>query len=139
MKQLKNVLRVILIILVVFLALSTTIGGIALLVGWISMPLDLLQGSIFSSYVVPSLALAFIAGGSAVFAVVLLVRKSKYDLLFAATSGIVIMFFEFVEVLVIGSPGLARTLQIIYFGLGTLITIIALGIWFIDLLNEKGN
>ncbi len=49
------------------------------------------------------------------------------------------MFFEFVEVLVIGSPaGVARTLQIIYFGLGTLITIAALGMWFIDIKKEKG-
>jgi hypothetical protein len=49
------------------------------------------------------------------------------------------MFFEFVEVLVIGSPaGVARTLQIFYFGLGTIIMVIALGAWYLMLAaNEQ--
>ena len=44
------------------------------------------------------------------------------------------MFFEFVEVMIIGSPaGIVRTLQIFYFGLGTAITIASMGTWFLDL------
>ena len=75
--------------------------------------------------------------GSALFAAILLIRKSKFALLFSTTAGIVIMFFEFVEVLVIGSPAeVARTLQILYFGVGTAIVIPALGIWFLDLLSK---
>lgn len=139
MKQFKKVIRLILIFLTGFLAVSTFLGGIALIANWIAMPVELLQGSIFSSYLVPGLALSIIAGGSAALATILLIRESKYALLFATTAGIIIMFFEFVEVLVIGSPaGVARTLQIIYFGLGTLITIAALGMWFIDIKKEKG-
>ena len=77
-------------------------------------------------------------GGSALFATILLFRKSKYANLFSATAGIIIMFFEFIEVLVIGSPaGIARTLQIFYFGLGTVIAVIAIGLWFFDI--QKGN
>ena len=68
----------------------------------------------------------------------LLIRKNKFALLFTTVSAIIIMFFEFVEVLVIGSPaGVARTLQIFYYGLGMLIVITALGAWFIDLLTGK--
>jgi hypothetical protein len=44
------------------------------------------------------------------------------------------MFFEFVEVLVIGSPaGMARTLQILYFGTGTAIIVASMGVWFLDI------
>jgi len=49
----------------------------------------------------------------------------------------VIMFFEFVEVMIIGSPaGPARFMQIFYFGLGTAIEIAALGTWFLGLRME---
>ena len=41
-----------------------------------------------------------------------------------------IIFFEIVEVLVIGSdPGVARSLQIFYFGLGLLIALLSAGHW----------
>jgi hypothetical protein len=140
MEQIKKISRIILIVLTAFLALTTFLGGIGLITNWIAMSVELLHGSPFSSYLIPGLALSIIVGGSALLATILLIRKSKFGLLFATTAGIVIMFFEFVEVLVIGSPlGIALTLQIFYFGLGTLITIAALGTWFIELLNENGR
>jgi hypothetical protein len=140
MEIIKRVTRIILISLTGFLALTTFLGGIALIANWIAMPVEMLQGSPFSSYLFPGLSLSIIVGGSALVATILLIRKSKFGLLFATASGIIIMFFEFVEVLVIGSPaGVARTLQIIYFGLGTLITIAALGSWFIELLSEESK
>jgi len=47
-----------------------------------------------------------------------------------------LMFFEFVEALVIGSPvGAARVMQISYFGLGTLIVVAAMGMWFLELIS----
>ena len=71
------------------------------------------------------------------FATILLVRKSKFALLASTTAGIVIMFFEFVEMLVIGSPaGVPRTLQIFYFVLGTLIVVASIGAWFLELLDD---
>ena len=48
------------------------------------------------------------------------------------------MCFEFVEVLIIGSPvGYALTLQVFYFGLGIVLVGMAVGIWFIDLLTTS--
>lgn len=42
------------------------------------------------------------------------------------------MIFEIVEVLVIGSPpGIARTLQIIYFSLGGIILVLSLVDWVV--------
>jgi len=88
-------------------------------------------------YSLPGLSLFIIVGGSALFATILLIRRSKFAVLFAIVAGIIIMFSEFVEMLAIGSPpGIAQVLQIFYFGLGTLITIVSIGICFIDLLSE---
>lgn len=138
MQQLRRVLYVILTILAGFLSLSALGGGIALFFNLYAPPVEQLGDSIFKDFTIPGLALFFLVGGSALFATVLLWRRSKYALLFATTAAIIILFFEFVEVLVIGSPaGAALTLQILYFGLGTLITILTMGIWFLDLRDAR--
>ena len=134
MKFGNRIVRIILIVFTAFLALTTFHGGIALIINLIKMPVELLQGSLFKDYTIPGLALSLIVGGSALIACIILIRKSKYSLLFSTTAVVVIMFFELVEVLTIGSPvGNARTLQILYFGLGTLIVVISIIAWFLDL------
>ena len=120
MMQIKKVAYMILIVLTGFLALTAFGGGIGLLANIYAPPVTDLQGSIFKDFTIPGLSLFVIVGGSALLATILLVRKSKFAVLFATVAGIIIMFFEFVEVLVIGSPpGVARALQIFYYGLGT--------------------
>ena len=134
MKYFRKTLYVALIVLTIFLALTALAGGIQLLEGTYAPSVDMLSGSLFKDYTIPGLALGLIVGGSAIFAAVLLIRKSKYSILFATTAGVIIMFFEFVEVLAIGSPvGVARTLQIFYYGLGTVIVVVSMGTWFLDL------
>ena len=134
MKLFQKSLYVVLIVLTIFLALTAVAGCVQLVEGTYAPPVEMINGSIFKDFTIPSLALGLIVGGSAIFATVLLIRKSKFSILFATTAGIIIMFFEFVEVMIIGSPaGIARTLQIFYFGLGTAITIASMGTWFLDL------
>lgn len=134
MKLFRKTLYVALIVLTIFLALTALAGAIQLLEGTYAPSVDMLNGSWFKDYTIPGLALGMIVGGSAIFAAVLLIRKSKYSILFATTAGVIIMFFEFVEVLAIGSPiGVARTLQIFYFGLGIVIVGVSMGTWFLDL------
>jgi hypothetical protein len=134
MKFLIKILHISLVSLTLFLALSGFAGGVGLLAKLNAPPVSQLTGTLFKDWTIPGLSLFLIVGGSALFAAILLLRKSKFALLFSATAGIIIMFFEFVEVLVIGSPvGIARTLQIFYFGLGTAITVVSMGLWFIDL------
>jgi hypothetical protein len=134
METLKKTLRILLIVLTFFLAITAVLGGITLMVGFYAPPLDYLQGSIFTSFAVPGLALSLLVGGGALLAAILLLRKNKYGTLFAAAAGIMIMFFEFVEMLVIGSPaGPARFMQVFYFGLGTALEVAALGTWFMEL------
>lgn len=114
-----------------FLALTAFAGGFGILVGWIAMPQEYLHG-LFSGYLIPALCLFVLVGGSALAAFILLVRREDSAIIFAATSGIVIMFFEFVETQVIGTPaGPAQALQIFYFGLGTLIVIVSFVVWML--------
>ncbi len=134
MKYPQKPLYILLIVLTFFLALTAILGGLALVANFNAPPVEMLQGSLFKDFTIPGLALIVIVGGSALFAAILLLRKSKFAILFAATAGVIIMFFEFVEALIIGSPaGVARTLQIFYFGLGVLIVVTSMRIWFLDL------
>lgn len=111
-----------LIILNIFLALTAIPGGFCLLTGIAAPPLDELNGSIFTDYTIPGLALMIIVGGSALLTSIMLISKNKYALLFSAMCGLIIMFFEFVEVLAIGLPtGAGIVMQIIYFILGVAI------------------
>lgn len=134
MQTFRKTLYVTLIVLTVFLALTAIAGCIQLVEGTYAPPVEMLKGSVFQDFTLPGLALGIIVGGSAIFAAVLLFRKSKFSILFSTTAGTIIMFFEFVEVLVIGSPaGMARTLQILYFGTGTAIIVASMGVWFLDI------
>ncbi len=122
MQQIRLAGRTLLIVLTAFLSLTAFAGGIGLVTGLNAPPVDALAGTMFPDFTVPGLALFVVVGGTALVATILLVRRSRYTLTLASLSGIAIMCFEFVEVLAIGSsPGIARNLQIFYFGLGTLI------------------
>jgi hypothetical protein len=137
MKTLAKILRVVLIVLNFFLSLTAVAGCIQLVEGTYAPSVTMLAGSPFKDYTIPGLSLGLIVGGSALVAAIFLLRKSKFGTMLAATAAITIMFFEFVEVLIIGSPaGVARTLQIFYFGLGTLIVVASFGTWFLDLLAD---
>jgi len=135
---LKKTLYTILILLSIFLALTAIPGGFCLLTGIAAPPVDELKGSIFTDYTIPGLALMIIVGGSAIVAAVLLIRKHKYALFYSAIVGLIIMTFEFIEVLAIGSPtGAGLVMQIIYFVLGVVMVKCSLIILFIDLRVTK--
>ena len=128
--RVKRIEQTLLIILDAFLALTAAAGGVGLLTGIISPGLDLLQGSPFSSYTIPGLALLVLVGGSAILATGLMFRFPQLGVLASAAAGVMIMGFEIVEVLIIGSdPGVARNLQLFYFTLGLLIALLASGMW----------
>jgi hypothetical protein len=134
----RKAITVVLAILMYFLALTAFAGGAGLMFGFNVPPTEYLAGSLFGGYLLPGLALFILVGGSALYAGILAVRRSSLALLFSTVSGIVIMFFEFIEVETIGAPaGPARALQYFYFILGTVITIVALSAWYSDLRSAK--
>jgi hypothetical protein len=134
MMRLRSILRVTLIVMTIFMAISAFAGGIGLIAGLNTPPLEELEGSAFKDYTIPGLALFFIVGGSALLSTILLIRKNKYAILCSIATGLIMIFFEFVEVLEFGSPpGIGRQMQVIYFGLGVLISAAALAISLVDL------
>ena len=133
MSHCSRAIHVLLIALAGVLGLSAVPGGITLLVGFHAPPVEQLKGSVFSDFTVPGLALLLAVGGSAVLATVLLIRRSPFSLLSAAFAGVIVMSFEFVEVLAIGSPaGPARVMQFLYFGIGLALVSLALIAMLID-------
>jgi hypothetical protein len=141
MDTLRKILRILLIVLTGFLGIPAILGGIALMRNLYAPPVDMLQGSPFTSFFLPGLALSVIVGGSALTAMILLIRWHPFGVLVALTSGIIIMFFEFIEVMVIGMPaGVSQFMQVFYFMLGTLICVVSVSILGIDQLRlNKGS
>ena len=134
MQLLRRTLYTALIVLNIFLALTAIPGGFCLLTGIAAPPLDELKSSIFTDYTIPGFALVIIVGGSALFTAIMLIRKNKYALLCSAFVGLIIMVFEFVEVLVIGSPtGAGLVMQIIYFALGVVMIKWSLFVLYLDI------
>lgn len=122
-----RIIRNLLIILVSFLALSAITGGIGLLTGLNAPPLVFLDGSPFSSYVIPGIALLVLVGGTASLAVIMLLRSQSKAWFVAVASAISVVVFEIVEIVYIGSPeGTARILQIFYSTYGVLIGILGI-------------
>ncbi len=140
MQTIQKILRMLLIVLNIFLALTAFGGGIQLLTGFYVPPVEMLEGSPFKDYTIPGLALGLIVGGGALIAAILLIRKNKFAPLTSAFAGLIIMVFEFVEVLAIGFPeGAAGFMQLLYFGLGMVIVVASLSQWFISLRSLDMN
>jgi hypothetical protein len=112
-------LRVPLIVLSAFLALTAIAGGIGLLRGLNVPPVEMLKGSLFTSFVIPGLALAIIVGGLGLCAAILLAMRLGLGELACVAAGMAIIVFEIVEILAIGSPpGMSRILQVFYLSFG---------------------
>lgn len=136
----RTFLRTLLLILVVFLSLSAIPGGLMLLFGVYAPPVEQLAGSVFSSFLVPGLALLLVVGGSAVLATTLFLRRSRFAPIAAAFAGVMVMSFEFIEILVIGSPpGPAFVMQVIYFVVGLTLVGASLSLLWIDLIPSKSS
>jgi len=98
----KKLLRILLILLDGFLALTAFAGGIGLLADLNAPPVEMLAGSPLKSYTVPGLALFIIVGGAALVATIIMIRRHPMAALVSAVAGGIIIIFEIVEVMAIG-------------------------------------
>ena len=115
--------RTLLLDLNLFLGFTAVAGGVALLVGWIKIPLSSLAGSPFSDYTVPAVLLTLVIGGSAMLAARLVHLGNSLGLPASAIAGGAIIVFEIVEWSVIGFAWL----QAAYMAIGLLIG--SLAVW----------
>ena len=88
--------------LLTFGALNAFGGGFYGLSGAEGVPVELLEGSPFRSYVVPSLILFFVVGGSFLFAAIAVVSRSRIARVSALGAGAVVLVWIVVQVSVIG-------------------------------------
>ncbi len=120
-------IRIPLIVLSAFLAVTAIAGGIGLLAGFNAPPVEMLQGSVFKSFVVPGLALAIIVGGLAACTVILLAVWQWIGELACVVSGAAIIIFEIVEIATIGfPPGASTIMQVFYLSLGLVLVVLGL-------------
>jgi len=71
-------------------------------------PIDMLKGSLFASYTVPGLALMLLVGGSAMVATWLQSKRHPLGPQISLVSGLMLMAFEAVALLVVGYAWLLR-------------------------------
>jgi hypothetical protein len=118
----RNKARTALILTDAFLALSAIGGGIALLAGWIKMPLYPLQDSPFPDYTLPAILLAGVVGGLALVGCLATLNHEPFALRISAMAGLAVIGFVTVEALIIGTVWL----QVVYFLVGVLIVGLAI-------------
>ena len=127
--------RVGLLVLQALVAVTAVAGGAALILGALnpelatilSPPAAYLEGSPFSSYLVPGLLLAIVVGGTQAVAFLLGLTRSDLWLLGAATAAFALLIWVFVQMMFIPFS----FLQALYFGFGiaeTGLVLLALGI-----------
>jgi hypothetical protein len=98
----------------------------------------MLRGSAFSDFTIPAFTLILVVGGTAAVATLLLARRSRFGLISAGLAGALVMSFEFVQVLAIGSPpGPAHVMQLIYFFLGLALVAISLPLMHLEHVDQS--
>jgi hypothetical protein len=88
--------------LLAFGALNAVAGGFYGLSGAEGVPLELLEGSPFTSYYIPSLILLVVVGGSFLFAAIAVFADSRIARVSARGAGAVVLVWIVVQVSIIG-------------------------------------
>ncbi|GAA1057911.1 hypothetical protein GCM10017608_03130 [Agromyces luteolus] len=120
----QGIARRVLLTVQVFVGITSVLGGAALVLGGVidlsgtalAIPRDVLEGSPFTSFVIPGLALAIVVGGTHLLAFAMLARRMRWAMVASAVAGFGMLVWVFVQMVFIPfSP-----LQSVYFGLGLL-------------------
>ncbi len=122
-------IRIPLVVLEAFVALTALIAGIALLTGAFSdqwLPVERLQSTHFSDYTIPMLLLTTVVGGSSLVAAVTVFTGREVGVLASLAAGAILVGGVFVELAMVDHMTL---LQPFYFVLGLVIWTLAAGLW----------
>ena len=134
-----KIVRIALVVIETFVGLGAIAGGIALLTGVFAqgIPVAWLQGTPFSDYTVPGLALAILVGGGMLLAAATVFILREWAVLVSAVAGIFMVGFEVVEAVSVDSKAgnglpLVAGLQVFYFVLGLAIFGLAAYLWMTE-------
>lgn len=103
-----------------FVALTAIGGALALVAGLEAnrFPLAWLQGTPFTSYVIPGLLLTMVVGGSAAVAAVLLLRNPTGGAWAALLAGLILLGWIAGEVVILNQPVAPTGIEIFYLLVG---------------------
>ncbi|MGZ6387926.1 MAG: hypothetical protein ACXWQZ_01540 [Ktedonobacterales bacterium] len=103
-----------------FTALTAGGGGIALVAGLErdGFPRDLLEGTPFSSYMIPGLILTGAVGGSAIVAALATLRRPDAGAIASVAAGAIMMGWITGEVLILNQPSAITWIEVAYFATG---------------------
>jgi hypothetical protein len=110
--------RIALVVVNLFAALSAIVGAVGLLVGYMEVPLSELRGTPFADFTVPALLLGIVVGGSALAAaMIVLFGSQRIQALASAAAGCIMVGWMMVEIAMIS---LNIWVQALYFAVGLL-------------------
>ncbi len=120
-----NRIRALLFITDLLVALTAVGGGIALIVGLETgrFPADWLEGTPFSSYVLPGVILAGVVGGSATLAALSLLRSPAGGGA-SVLAGVIMMGWIIAEILLLKQPSEPTWTEVFYFALGLVMALL---------------
>lgn len=110
-----SLLRRLLLFTELFVFISAVAGAVGLIGGGINIPLSLIEGSVFSSYLIPGLILGFIIGGTSLLALIAVWKKNRFAADLSAIAGFGLVIWIFVEMYVIRASHWSHAL---YFACG---------------------
>jgi hypothetical protein len=130
-------LRIFIIVVTGFMALTAMGGGVAMLTGLDEFPLEWLRNTPFESYTIPALLLV-VVGISNLVATVTITRVSKQGFFATMLAGGLMAGYIVVEILILEQepPGPTWT-EYLYFGLGAAIVVTALYSWLRNASKDK--
>ncbi len=117
----------------VFVALTAVLGGITLALGVDKFPAQWLTGTPFRSYLIPSLILTVIVGGSATVAAMTVLRKSDDGALLSIIAGLILTGWLLGERLILPKAAFVPQffwLEAIYIAAGLLMVLPSLAVRF---------
>lgn len=114
--------RVALIVMSLFVAVTAIGGGIALVIGLEGdrFPVAMLEATPFGSYAIPGAILAGVVGSSAGIAAVATIHGAQSGALASLLAGVVLMGWLVGEILLLKQPSTPTGIELFYFTLGSL-------------------
>ena len=99
--KLYRIISKLLAILLLFTGLISIISGILLIVNVFPFPVSWLEGTAFTSYLIPGLILSLVIAGVTILAGILLIMRKKGALEAAAASGFGLLIWLFTEMYIL--------------------------------------
>jgi hypothetical protein len=114
----EKTIRIVVVVVNLFAALSAFAGALGLVIGYMDIPLDVLRTTPFADFTVPALLLGVVVGGSALAAALIaLFEPLRFDALASVAAGCIMVGWITIEIALIG---LGSWLQALYLIVGLL-------------------